>query len=134
MAIDIEGSQDSNAAKSWHTWRTFPKGSVKLTPVHFICQNYRPNCWSYWQNLPTSFALGLRNRAGHQVDRAEWTQHQFGVTMTISLPASGEYAFNSRFIGPANPFSTAAPGDTCYEMHYTPYFKVSMTPPPLPVA
>jgi len=70
--------------------------------------------------------MGLRNSGGTQVDVAEWSQNEFGVTKSISLPSSGNYAVNTHFI-PFNGYGTGGPSDPCYETYFAPFFSVQLT-------
>jgi len=102
-------------------------GPAQLTLSNFLCPNYKPGCWAGWQNLPTIFRMGLRNSAGQQLGTvAQWSQSEFGVTRTINIPTSGNYAVNTSF-SPFNGTGTVPPGDPCYEMYFNPFFSVQLT-------
>jgi len=95
---------------------------------YFTCNNYRDGCNTTYVNLPTRFVLGLRNASGLQTGSATWSASEFGVTKSISISPTGNFAVNSRFyFDNGAMYGTAQPGQSCYETYPTVSFSVTLT-------
>lgn len=120
--------ENARARKNFYTWRRMQGGtSTKVKLVKFTSQYNRWGHCVHWANLATQIEISLRNSVGTIVSKAWFNDENQGVTKSLAVPSTGNYAYSFELFHPGNP-RVPEPYASNYsllchlEAYYTPQF------------
>uniref|UniRef100_A0AAU6R622 Minor tail protein n=1 Tax=Micrococcus phage Olihed TaxID=3092209 RepID=A0AAU6R622_9CAUD len=123
--------ENARARKHYYTWRRMRAGSVKVRLNWVTSQYNRTGYCGHWANLPYAITVYLRRQSdGAIVSSAKFNDEQQGVTKTLNVPSTGNYAWSFELWHPGDVYTTqnhTLPPYCHLEQYYTPSFQFLST-------